>query len=166
MAFHCRTICFRDTCQRFCNNRTHKSKIQSLILAFHQPHHHGLMSATLLCTLTGRGFVDYVVWLLSSAHCHPCKRLTPHHTDVNSAANYHFWWLGEETWYIFVASTAPLSQPVHDKHMKSQSKLSVGDGTCTPMVPEGALGHHAALGPVIHQIPKWDWVLLCSPFIS
>jgi len=82
--------------------------------------------------------------------------LTPHHTDVNSAANYHFWWLGEETRYVFVASAAPLSQPVHDEHMKSQSKLSICDVTCTPLVPEGALGHHAALGPVIYQIPKWD----------
>lgn len=169
MTFHCRTVCFRVCFQRFCNNRPQNPKTQTLTLAFLQPHHHGLMSAVLLCTVIGRAFVDYAVWLLSSAHCRPGKRLTPHHTDVISAANYHFWWLGEETWYIFVASGV---QPVHDKHTKSQSKpserdaLSVGDVTCSSLVPKGDLCHHADLGPVIHQIPKWDWVLLCYPFIS
>ncbi len=71
------------------------------------------------CVLIGRAVVDYAVWLLSSAHRRPRKWLTPHHTDVISPANYHFWWLGEETWYIFVASAASLSQPVHNKHIKS-----------------------------------------------
>lgn len=172
MTFHCRTVCFRATFQRFYNNRPQNPKTQTLTLAFLEPHRNGLMSAMLLCTVIGIAFVDYEVWLRFSAHGRPSKRLTPHHTDVISAANYHFWWLGEETWYIFVASTVPLSQSVHDKHMKNQSKpsewdaFSVGDVTCAPLVPGGALCHHAALGPVIHQIPKWDWVLLCYSFIS
>lgn len=172
MTFHCRTVWFRATFQQFCNNRHQNPKTQTPTLALVQPDNHGLISAMLLCAVIGIAFVDCAVWLLSSAHCHPSKRLTPHHTDVISAANYNFWWLGEETWYIFVVSAVPRSQSVHDKHMKCQSKpsewdaLSVGDVTCAPLVPEGALCHHVALGPVIHQIPKWDWVLLCYPFIS
>ncbi len=79
------------------------------------------------CVLIGREVVDYTVWLLSSAHRRPRKWLTPHHTDVISSANYHFWWLGEETviYFCFSFLTSPQQAP---KELKQT--LRMGSSQC------------------------------------
>lgn len=51
MAFHCRTVCFRATFQRFCSNRPQNPKTQTLTLALVQPHNHwsDICNATMYC---------------------------------------------------------------------------------------------------------------------
>ncbi len=108
------------------------------------------------CVLIGRAVVDYTVWLLSSAHRRPRKWLTPpHRCNLFSKLSCLVAGGGNVIYFCFSFLTSPQQAP------SEWGALSVGDVTCDPLFPEGALCHHATLGAVI-QVGLSSAIILLS----
>lgn len=130
VTFHSCTDCFGATCQRFCNNRPQNPKTQMLTLAFPQPHHHGLMSAALLCShrQSGRGLRSLAA-LLSPSSSQKVVDSSPHRCNLSSKLSFLVAGGRNVIYFCSVCCFSFLTSP-QQAHKKLKQTLRMGSSMC------------------------------------